>query len=314
MNTETSKFVSAVIPCYNQSVFLGEAIESVLGQTHRQFEIIVVDDGSSDNTSEVAARYIGVRTIRQENRGLAAARNVGLQASSGDYLVFLDADDRLLSNALECGLNSFETHPECAFVSGGCRLISGDGSHIPGVSPYIERDYYLELLRENFIWGPTTVMYRRSVLQRLGGFDSSSPGAEDYDLSLRIARSLPVHCYRDIIAERREHGANMTRNYSLMTRSTMAVFRSQRKYIKGDKAAETAYRDGLITWQYYYARKLEGGIKANLSAGDWQRAMHNIVTLVQYCPRGLLRRLLFRLRSSLGLNTASMLPGRPKLP
>src|SRR5215212_9690625 len=91
--------VSVVIPCYNQAHFLSEAIESVLAQTHPNFEIIVVDDGSTDNTSEVAARYPGVRHIRQDNQGLAAARNTGLRESKGTCLVFLDADDRLLPNA-----------------------------------------------------------------------------------------------------------------------------------------------------------------------------------------------------------------------
>ena len=89
--------VSVVIPCYNQAHFLGEAIESVLAQTYPHLEIVVVDDGSTDNTGEVAARYPGVRYVRQENQGLAAARNTGLRHSSGDYLVFLDADDRLLA-------------------------------------------------------------------------------------------------------------------------------------------------------------------------------------------------------------------------
>src|ERR687885_795015 len=110
--------VSVVIPCYNQAHFLGEAIESVLAQSYPHFEIVVVDDGSTDNTSEVAARYPGVRCIRQNNQGVAAARNTGIRESNGSYLVFLDADDRLLPEALEVGLEQLKVHPECAFVSG----------------------------------------------------------------------------------------------------------------------------------------------------------------------------------------------------
>src|ERR687890_1245755 len=100
--------VSVVIPCYNQAHFLGEAIESVLAQSYKDFEIIVVDDGSPDNTSEVAARYPGVRCVRQENQGLAGARNTGIRESKGEYLVFLDADDRLLAEALEVGVKNLE--------------------------------------------------------------------------------------------------------------------------------------------------------------------------------------------------------------
>jgi glycosyltransferase involved in cell wall biosynthesis len=100
--------VSVVIPCYNQARFLGEAIESVLSQSYRAFEVVVVDDGSTDNTSEVVARYAGadagVRLIRQENRGLAGARNRGLAEAEGEYVVFLDSDDRLLPDALQVGV------------------------------------------------------------------------------------------------------------------------------------------------------------------------------------------------------------------
>src|SRR5829696_8499022 len=108
--------VSVVIPCYNQAHFLGEAIESVLSQSYRHFELIVVDDGSTDETSEVASRYEGVRLIRQENQGLSGARNTGIGHSGGEFLVFLDADDRLLLGALEAGLRCFEAHPEYALV------------------------------------------------------------------------------------------------------------------------------------------------------------------------------------------------------
>src|SRR5215204_5307150 len=118
--------VSVIIPCYNQAHFLGEAIESVLAQSYPHFEIIVVDDGSTDNTFEVASHYSKVRLIRQENRGVSRARNAGLRESEGSYVVFLDADDRLLPGALDAGLECFEAHPESAFVDGDYRYIGAD--------------------------------------------------------------------------------------------------------------------------------------------------------------------------------------------
>src|SRR5438046_8618551 len=118
-----SGLVSVIIPCHNQAHFLDEAIESVLTQTYPNHEIIVVDDGSTDNTATVAKCHSPLRYIYQENAGPSAARNTGVKESRGEYLVFLDADDRLLPEALEIGVGCLRQHPECAFEIGraSCR-------------------------------------------------------------------------------------------------------------------------------------------------------------------------------------------------
>jgi cellulose synthase/poly-beta-1,6-N-acetylglucosamine synthase-like glycosyltransferase len=123
--------VSVIIPCYNHAHFLEQAIESVRAQSYSDFEIIVVDDGSTDNTTEVVRRHSRVRYVYQENAGLSSARNTGLWHSHGEFLVFLDADDRLLRNALETGVSCMRKHPECAFVSGHCRIIDSNGAILP---------------------------------------------------------------------------------------------------------------------------------------------------------------------------------------
>ena len=112
----TNSTVSVIIPCYNGARFLSETIESDLAQTYPHFEVIVVNDGSIDTTEEVVSRYFGVRYIRQENQGVAIARNTGLSESHGAYVVFLDQEDRLLPNALEVGINCLKTHTDCTFV------------------------------------------------------------------------------------------------------------------------------------------------------------------------------------------------------
>ena len=109
--------VSVIVTCFNQACFLTEAIESVLAQSYPRTEILVVDDGSTDATAAVAARY-PVRCLRQPNAGLAAARNTGIAATAGPMLVFLDADDRLLSGALEAGVRCHREHPGCGLVYG----------------------------------------------------------------------------------------------------------------------------------------------------------------------------------------------------
>src|SRR5262245_48924076 len=127
-NPHNSPLVSIVIPCFKQGHFLGEAIESVLNQSYPNHEIIVIDDGSPDNTSQVASHYAGVRLIRQENQGLSAARNRGISESHGEFLVCLDADDRLLPGALESGLTCMSERPESELVFGRYRGIEADGA------------------------------------------------------------------------------------------------------------------------------------------------------------------------------------------
>jgi glycosyltransferase involved in cell wall biosynthesis len=279
--------VSVIIPCYNQAHFLGEAIESVLKQTYPHFEVVVIDDGSTDNTSEVAARYPGVRCIRQENRGPAGARNTGIWRSNGSYLVFLDADDRLLPNALEVGLKHLEERPECAFVSGHCRLIGVDGSTLqPSPRPVVEGDHYEALLRICYIEMPAEAMYQRVVFEVMGVFDTSLEASEDYDLYLRTAREYPVHQHTEVVAEYRRHGANTTRNPALMLKSEVTVLRRQRKYVGRKKRYREAYRVGKNHSQEYFGEPLIEEVRAKVREQTWKQALRGLLVLLRYHPRG----------------------------
>src|SRR5690349_16338543 len=151
MTTREPELVSVVIPCYNQAHFLGETIESVLSQSYPRVEVIVVDDGSTDNAREVAASYDGVEYVHQENSGVATARNVGLKLCRGEFIVFLDGDDRLLRDALRINVEYLKAHPEFAFVSGQCRFIDSQGNPLPTPEPYrVGGDYYAALLRYQY--------------------------------------------------------------------------------------------------------------------------------------------------------------------
>src|SRR5258707_10651350 len=175
---------SVIIPCHNQARFLGEAVESVLAQTYPHCEVIVVDDGSTDDSPTIAASFDRVRCLTQRNRGVAAARNSGLEVSNGDYVVFLDADDRLLPNALQDCVDSLNANPECAFVYGHVKLIVSDGSPLPTPNQVaVCEDHYPELLRHNYIWTAGAVMYRRAALQSVGGFNPSVSGSPDFGLT-----------------------------------------------------------------------------------------------------------------------------------
>src|SRR5438045_7457964 len=134
----------------------------------------VIDDDSNENTAEGAGRYSAMRQIYQENAGPAAARNAGVEAGRGEYLVFLDADDRLLPEALEIGVDCLRQHPTCAFASGHSRFITADGALLaPPAQLCVTRDHYLELLRGNYIWCPGSVIYRRNAFELVKGVDTS---------------------------------------------------------------------------------------------------------------------------------------------
>jgi SAM-dependent methyltransferase len=279
--------VSVIITSYNQTRFLSDAIESVLTQTYSQFEIVVVDDGSTDNALEVVARYPGVRYIRQDNQGLSAARNKGLRESHGAYLVFLDADDRLLPIALETGMGCLQAHPECGFVSGHYSLMASDGSPMRRRQRQcVERNHYQALLRRNYIAMHATVMYRRAIFESVGEFSTSLKACEDYDLYLRIARRVPVYCHDKVVAEYRQHGANMSHNHQLMLKSALSVLQSQRKYIKGHKESEKAYQTGMKFWQTLYGDPLLTEVLRSLAHGEWRQAMRETLAMQQSYPEG----------------------------
>jgi glycosyltransferase involved in cell wall biosynthesis len=284
--------VSVVVPCYNQARFLGEAIESVLSQGYPDFEIIVVDDGSKDGTQEVASSYARensrVRLVTQVNRGLAAARNRGLVEARGEYVVFLDSDDRLVGGALEVGVRELEAHPGCAFVSGICRKITADGSVVPGWEQFrVMDDPYLELLRSCPVYVPA-VMYRRWVFDAVGDFDTSYRAAEDYDLYYRILESFPVYCHDTLVAEIRRHDANMTRDRTLMLKYNMAALRSQRKRVKEDLRYRQAYRAGERLWRDWHGAPVVNQVRAHLLEGRWWQGLKGLLVLLRYYPQGIL--------------------------
>ena len=291
MSAVHPQLVSVIIPCYNQAHFLSEAIASALAQTHPRREVIVVDDGSTDGTSEVAARYPDVRCVQQPNRGLSAARNAGLREGRGAYVVFLDSDDRLLPGALADGVACLEAHPECAFASGRFRLIAEDGSPLPTwEQPVVEREHDLELLRRNYVGVPATVIYRRVVFDQIGGFETSLRACEDLELYLRVARQFPIAAHGALVAEYRQHGASMTRKAALMLGSSVALLRSQRALCRGDRRREEARRTGIRRYQDYYGEPLINEVRRELRpGGSRRRALRNLLVLLWYHPRGFAR-------------------------
>lgn len=278
---------SVVIPCYNAGRFLADAIESVLRQTHPALQIIVVNDGSTDDTAAVARKYHGVRYVEQRNQGVAVARNAGLRECRGDYVIFLDADDRLLPHAVATGIEWLSRHPDWAFVTGHVQVIRQDGSVFVPAQSHRGGNSYLALLRSNYIWTPGAVMYRRSVFDSVGGYEASAGGSADYDLNIRIARRFPIGCHHQVILEYRQHGNNMSADCGYMLQSAVRVRRSQRKYVPRDEEAEQAWKTGMGFVQDRYGGRLVEQVKADLRVpGRRRRAFRGMLRLLQYYPAG----------------------------
>jgi glycosyltransferase involved in cell wall biosynthesis len=282
-------FVSVAIPCHNQARFITEAISSVLGQTYQNFEVVVVDDGSVDGSPDIA-EGLGIRCVRQARRGPSGARNAGFRATSGEYVVFLDGDNRLHPHGLEANLHAFEDRPESAFVGGRYSYIDEFGARHHGKlpDPCARQDHYAALLAENYFGSPDNVMFRRSVLDAVGVFDASVDGLEDYDLYLRIARDRPVHYHSVAISEYRVHGTQFSRDQAMMLRSAVRVLRRHRRVAAKDPALRGAYRQGLAHWRGAYGRSLSNQLRTALRERQWSEARKLALSLLRWHPAGLL--------------------------
>ena len=203
--------------------------------------------------------------------------------------MFLDADDRLLPEALEAHLECLEAHPECAFVYGPCRRIAADGSPLPTPPRrHIEEgDHYLVLLHRCYIWPPAVVMYRRAVFKTVGGFDTSLSPAADHEMYLRIARKFPVCSHEKVVAEYRQHGTKASGNPAVMLSAAATARSSQRKYIRGHKQYEEAYKAGVRLQQRLFGDRLVDEVRAYLRKREWKGALEGTLVLLRYYPWGI---------------------------
>jgi len=206
--------VSVIIPNYNYGRFLSETIESVLAQTYPCREIIVVDDGSTDNSLEVLARYEkdGVKVIRQKNFGVGAARNAGAKASSGDLIAFLDADDFWLPQKIEKQIERLLADEEFGLVTCGMREFDASGETIKiyaeGKEGWCAEDI---LLVKPVTAGPgSSSLLRREVFEQAGGFDERKEmhPSEDWEFCYRAARVAKIAFVPEILVAYRNHGGN----------------------------------------------------------------------------------------------------------
>ena len=234
-NALPEPLVSAVIPAYNAEAVVGTAIDSVLGQTHRPVECIVVDDGSTDATADVARAYgSAVTVIETPNRGVAAARNGGLVAARGEYVGFLDADDAWAPTKVERLLAELRSAPDaglacCALLRVDEKLGPLDEIPLPDPAALPRNALLLEGPVITAIFG----LIPARVLAEVGGFDERLSTGADAELTCRIARSHRIVGTPEALSLWRQHGAQMHRDPDLLRDDHLV---SLRRFLEGDEA------------------------------------------------------------------------------
>lgn len=192
--------ISIIIPTFNRRDYITTALDSVLKQTHKDYEIIIIDDGSNDDTKDVLKPYQNnIRYFYQGNKGIPTTRNRGIREAGGDYIAFLDSDDYWLPKKLERQMECFSKNPDYGMVATRCSSIRPDGSlrekNRPGKSGWV----LIDLFKANFI-RTSSAMIKKECLDTVGVFDESLPECEEYDLWLRIAKKYPVGFINDPLA------------------------------------------------------------------------------------------------------------------
>lgn len=274
-----TSLVSVIIPNFNYAQYLGEAIESALGQTYSNLEAIVVDDGSTDNSQEILERYADrVTIIQQSNSGVCVARNRGVAESKGEFIAFLDADDVWLPSKIEKQVRAFEESPNAGIVHVGVIDIDDSGNQIQtklnGMSGKVSHEFLL-WEKPVILGGGSGTMISRRVFENIGGFDSQLSTSADWDLYYRICRKFEAAFVPEPLLYYRLHGSNMHGNISGME-NEMAIFLE--KAFDTDDPQVLALKNRAMS---NYHRTLSGSY---LHTGSYGRAITHAVKSVMYRP------------------------------
>jgi tetratricopeptide (TPR) repeat protein len=280
--------VSFIVPNYNHARYLGQAIRSALAQTYQNIEIIVVDDGSTDESRSVVEPFVAesgerVRYIYQQNAGLSAARNTGVQAACGEYIALLDADDMLEPTYAERLLAALAQCPGADGAYCGFRFVDEDSRSLPRterrtVAPEL---LFASLLNGNY-WVPVSLLARRACYTALGEFDTSLRACEDWDVWLRFARCYRLIGVDEVLVRYRVVSGSMSTNPTRMIENRLAVLR---KHL-GDRPNSF----GRTTVHQAYARAYLRSAVEYLRVGHDESAYRSLINVVELAPHFLMDR------------------------
>lgn len=273
--------ISVLIPAYNAMNYLPETMENVLSQTFTDLEVIVVNDGSSDETEQWVSQIKDprVRLINQENQGLAGARNTGIVHAKGEYITFLDADDLWEPTKLEKQLRVLEENPEVALVYTWVAYIDETGKATGRVfKNQVEGDVWEKLTEHNIVECGSVAMVRRSCFETIGLFDRNLGSyLEDWDMWLRMASRYPFKVVKEPLVYYRQCSGSASRNWEAMARSFEIVIEkafsaapSKLQYLKN---RSYGFANLCLAWKALQSR-----------AQDWKSAANFRAKALAYYP------------------------------
>lgn len=262
--------VSVIIPAYNAERFLAETIQSALGQTYQDFEVIVVDDGSTDGTREVVAAFDDprIRYTYQDNRGPAAARNTGIAAATGEYIAPLDADDLALPHRFATQIGILEAHPTLAVVGSGYVWIDEEGRDVPWDNHSWQKWPELNQIRDWLFdcpFVPSATMFRRAAWEDIGGFDEGLIGPEDWNFWMRLVLGgHQMGWHKEVVCLYRHRRDGVSHDAERYTANCAKALRGIMKHPNFPPTLLEAGRQGL-------ALRYVDGTKRLYTSGLWEQ-------------------------------------------
>lgn len=275
---------AVVIPAYNAEAYLAETIRSVLAQTLEDFELVIVNDGSKDNTLAIAQGFTDnrIRVINKPNSGVSDSRNVGVAATTAPFIAFLDADDLFEPGKLQACYEALLANPSVSAVANRMALYYGpnDARNQPAQlyqgspEPQAIRNYLLELRGTPFV-SPSSASVRRAAFAATGGFDTQLSMSADLDMWLRLTEQGPFLVLPQVLGHYRLHAQQMSHKPELLALDNQLVF-------------EKARKAGYFTSKAHYHRCMAGlhrMLAANYrAAGRWAAFFKHLITAAGYSP------------------------------
>jgi len=256
-----SPLISVVIPTFNRVSLLRETVESVTAQTFRDFEIIIIDDGSDDGTWEWLSCRRDIRAFRQPNQGIAATRNHGIAEAKGQWVAFLDHDDLWLEDKLEIQVEFIRKNPDVALIAAK-HVRLGKSTHASRKGTWIQGDLFDKVFSQSFIH-TSSVVIRKDVLESIGGFDAQYKFADEFDVWLKISRHFSIAYFNRPLVLIRFYDANTSHNRLGLRKDTQDILL---KHYDREKISASLFRATMSDHDISYGR-------AHLGADDIEAAV-----------------------------------------